>query len=428
MSSLPPAQGTPPHIIDYPPETESLERSGQEASVHFNQSERSVIRVADPVKQLPVSDLQQGEKPSRNTRLQDRLTEPAVAQNQLNPSTETPVTAKALLSTLGKYSHRGEQGGSEIYRKLFNPDIPYSEVKKLAWQYQKKLPLELDMPIKAAWASRKAMDVEKNNPDLSKQELKQTLINDLKQKNIPNRLINQAVKTIDPDDSSFTPVKKASRRRRSAFNHTPSMTQAKMDEIQKKYNVTVIPLLIDGKPVAYRLTRTPDNPKETVMLSCHAGAWGQRPKTTKPDDMLIRFAAPRKTVLRSRTVGFGEAFGKGQARFKSDPSQLYNRDHNKVTDYYLGGDINCKPEDAARLLAKLDQSSKTVNPFDIVLLDRNVSNLHFSDVLQALKESGNSPKQLINHCCRAVGNDHSRHFEPNKDFSQRAKRFSSEDD
>ena len=212
----------------------------------------------------------------------------------------------------------------------------------------------------------------------------------------------------------------------SALTHTPSLSKAEAVHLKETYGVTAVPITLRGKPVAYLFTRTPDKPKENVLLSCHGAAWENRPKVTKPDDMTIRFAAPKDKILYSSTTQFADAFASGHARFDADMSQLYRREKSDVTDYYLEGSINTTPEKAAAQLAKLDQQGGVVNEFDYLLLDRNVKDLHFSDLMEALKESGINPKQMINHHCRPMS-QHSGGFNVMNTIDPRSqKKFTSD--
>ena len=257
-----------------------------------------------------------------------------------------------------------------------------------------------------AWASRKAITELQLNPGMSDSHIKQSLKQNLRQRAVPEMYIQQALKTIDRNrpETGRPPLPG------SALDHTPSLSRAEAVKLQQTYGVTAVPVTLRGKPVAYLLTRTPGKPKDNVLFSCHASAYEQRPKVLKPDNMTIRFVAPRDRILHSTTIGFADAVAKGHARFTTDASQLYAREKPQVTDYYLEGSINTTPETAAAKLFQLEQQGEAVNEFDFLLLDRNVRNLHFSDLMQAFRESGIHPGQMINHHCRPVSK-HARGFD-----------------
>ena len=357
-------------------------------------------RLLHPQKKLPVRQPHQNQASVRqptSTHIHNRSAQPAYAHSFLQPAMVNPCSAEGVLTTLGHYSHRGTEGSRQLYQRLISPDISYQEVRKLAWDYQAYLPPELNHAAKMAWASRKAMMELQVNQGVPASTLKQSLAQNLSQRSVPDMYIHQALKTIDVNHPG--PVKRPSG---PALDHTPSLSRAEAVRLQQNYGVTAIPVTLKGKPVAYLLTRAPDKPQDSVLLSCHGAAFEARPKVLKPDDMTIRFAAPKDRVLYSSSTGFAEAYAKGHARFNTDVSQLYNQNRREVTDYYLEGSINTTPEIAAARLSQLGDQQEAVNQFDFLLLDRNVKDLHFSDLLQAFRESGIHPKQMINHHCRPL--------------------------
>lgn len=406
-------------------------------------------KLLHPRKKLPAPAVRRhDDNQPKPVRLKQRSILKVLAQSLLKPQPIQKNTAEGVLSSLGQYCLLGPQGGEQLYNRLTSPDISYQEVRKLAWDYQDNLPPELNQTAKIAWSVRKAMTELDANPDTPAASLKQSLTGYLRQRLVPEMFIHQAMRTIDfnrPDEVSQPPVQPvrnqpAARQNRhhhpvqqpvqqpiqkpvrqpahrpaqpagphpihrppgSALTHTPSLSKAEAVHLKEAYGVTAVPITLRGKPVAYLFTRTPDKPKENVLLSCHGAAWENRPKVTKPDDMTIRFAAPKDKILHSSTTQFADAFASGHTRFDADISQLYRREKADVTDYYLEGSINTTPEQAAAQLAKLDQRGGAVNEFDYLLLDRNVKNLHFSDLMEAMKESGIHPKQMINHHCRPM--------------------------
>lgn len=182
-------------------------------------------------------------------------------------------------------------------------------------------------------------------------------------------------------------------------------TNLPLNEIKRLetlYNVSVLPIRIKGKEIAY-LFRTADHqtkPNQKVLISAHGSARGEQITFEKPDNLELDFASTTNNVLVSCTLAFAEKLNQGKVAFEED-SQIYNSSHCEATDYRLTGGIRTNPEDVARFIDNNIRLKKEQS-FDFVLLNREAKGIHFSDLIQALKDSSGpqAPNQLVCHFCR----------------------------
>lgn len=419
-----------------------------------------------------------------------------------------------------------EGGDTAFYLSLLKPDMPYGELRDLAWNRSttSKLPSEALHTARQAWAVRKGQEFLAKNPGLSLDRAKHQLSSELTTRKVPQRYVMEAMVALDslqkgeqrnvsakgqqlyymlhasdpgslsdtsrmmafakaldqqiavgrinsehvlqmcgdihrsanteemPMDISLlmklvqldkavemgeemppsppphrpVPIPRKSRPKPSLLSgssrgtnhadrmagvgdqlklsHTPSLNETQRVELKQAYGVTTVPIKLNGKEIAYLFTSSPDGkPKDRVLFSCHASGRNNRPKFQKDLSTTMLFAGTRNNILTSRTQLFAEGLAAGKARF-TDDSQIYSRLQTEVTDYTIKGGIRTHPEDAARQLAEF-RKQDVVNDFDYLLLDRNAQGLHMSDLMQALKESGISHRQMVNHLCRPQSSD-----------------------
>ncbi|PJE80722.1 hypothetical protein CI610_00272 [invertebrate metagenome] len=185
------------------------------------------------------------------------------------------------------------------------------------------------------------------------------------------------------------------------LNNPPSLSVQEQDHLASLYGVRTIPVMINGKEIGYMLTTrsTDEEPPETLLFSSHASGKENREKFKNPGFDNIFFATPRNKILRSRTILFAQKLAEGHARFP-DESQIYSQ-QQYITDYKISGGINTQPDQAAKQLHQMrTQPENVTNHFDFLLLDRNVRGLHFSDLLNAMHNSGLHYDRMVCHMCR----------------------------
>ncbi|NOH72233.1 hypothetical protein F0225_12925 [Vibrio pectenicida] len=172
--------------------------------------------------------------------------------------------------------------------------------------------------------------------------------------------------------------------------------------LESLHSVSVLPIRIGGKEIAYLFRRSDrqNEPNHKVLISAHGSAKGEQRTFEKPDNLELDFASTTNNVLVSNTMAFAEKLQQGKVVFEEE-SQIYDSSNSEATDYRLTGGIGTMPEDVAKFIGKIDRVNAK-HRFDFVLLNREAKGVHFSDLIQALKDScgSQSPDQLICHFCR----------------------------
>lgn len=168
-------------------------------------------------------------------------------------------------------------------------------------------------------------------------------------------------------------------------------------ELERKYGVTVRPLVIAGREIGYRLEGD-ITPSDTVMVSCHGDGVGQG-VFSKPADVEFRFAAPRNMVLDSATRRYALLLT-NRAPFDHDDSQVYGADVKYAVDYQLSGGIHTTAAMAAEFLHRMREAG-TPLPFDVALVNGHADGVRFSHLTLALQDSLQGKlRTLICHFCR----------------------------
>ena len=186
-----------------------------------------------------------------------------------------------------------------------------------------------------------------------------------------------------------------------------NLPPAEIARLEQTYGVNIQPISIDGKEIAYLFgsVNRQQGDNHSVLFSSHGGARGEHKTFQKPEGLELKFASTTNNTLVSRTMGFAEKLKDGHVELKED-SQIYASFSRQATDYKLSGGIGTQPEQAAQFIGEMNRG-ESVESFDFLLLNREAKGVHFSDVIQALKDTcGPSVQdQLICHFCRPKDDD-----------------------
>lgn len=168
-------------------------------------------------------------------------------------------------------------------------------------------------------------------------------------------------------------------------------------KLENKHQIAITPVKLNGKEIAYIFSNQHQY-SNTFFLSAHAG--GDNVGTfTKPDGIEFNFVAPSNHLLQSNTMLFAEKYKKNEVLFKED-SQIYASPHREATNYSLNGNIHTQPEQVANFIGKMNPEVGGQR-FDFVLLNREARGVHFTDLIQGLKDTLDwMPERLICHFCR----------------------------
>jgi hypothetical protein len=172
---------------------------------------------------------------------------------------------------------------------------------------------------------------------------------------------------------------------------------AMRSSLAKEHGITITPLVINGKEIAYLFGARSEN-NSTCLLSCHG--YGVNQGTFDlPAGIEMDFAATRNNVLHSETLDFARHLMQDRVVFAYE-DQIYDSPGRKATNYTLDGGIYTSPSDAAEFIGEMHRRG-SARPFDFVLLNRQAQGVHLADLLQAFQDTfGQLPATLINHFCR----------------------------
>lgn len=112
---------------------------------------------------------------------------------------QQPKSAADVLASTRTGGTESDSGSVKLYTALLSSEMPYSELRQLAWNESltAELPPQTLHTVRQAWSARKAHDILPKSAGLSLDQIKHSVASDLSKRGIPSRYVAETLTVLD---------------------------------------------------------------------------------------------------------------------------------------------------------------------------------------------------------------------------------------